>query len=54
MNNLLYSTGSPSQYSVMTYVGKEFEKEWLCVYVYLIHFAVLQKLTQHCKSVVLQ
>ena len=29
--NLLYNT--ETQYSVMTYVGKESKKEWLCVYV---------------------
>ena len=26
-NNLLYSTGNSSQYSVMNYMGKEFLKE---------------------------
>ena len=31
-------------------VGKESEKEWLYVYVKLIHFVVQQKLTQHCES----
>ena len=29
-------------------------KEWVCVYIYLNHFAVEQKLTQHCKSTTLQ
>ena len=28
-------------------MGKEFEKEWLYVYVQLNHFAVHLKLTQH-------
>ena len=51
--DLLHSTGISSQYSVMTYMGKESKKEWICVYVYLIHFAVQQKLTQHCKSTIL-
>ena len=37
---------------VMTYMGKESKKEW--IYVQLIHFAVQQKLTQHCKSTILQ
>ena len=32
------------------YNGKESEKE----YIYLNHFAVHQKLTQHCKSTILQ
>ena len=31
--NLLYSTGNSTQYSVMTYMGKESKKEWICVYV---------------------
>ena len=34
-------------HSVMTYMGKESKKEWIYVYVELIHFAVQQKLTQH-------
>ena len=32
----------------MTYTGKESKKE--LIYVELIHFALQQKLTQHCKS----
>ena len=43
---LLYSTGNYIQYPVINYNGKEYEKE--CIYVYLSHFAVQQKLTQHC------
>ena len=35
-------------------MGKESKKEWICVYVLLIHFAVQQKLTQHCESTILQ
>ena len=31
--DLLYSTGNSTQYSVMVYVGEESEKEW-CVYIY--------------------
>ena len=31
--DLLYSTGNSTQYSVMTYMGKEPKKEWICVYV---------------------
>ena len=31
--NLLYSTENPTQYSVMTYMGKESKKEWIYVYV---------------------
>ena len=48
------STGNSIQYSVMTYVGKESKKEWIYVYVELIHFAVHSKVTQHCKSAILQ
>ena len=32
--NLLYSTGKSTQYSVVTYMGKEPEKEWMCIYTY--------------------
>ena len=46
--DLLYSTGNSTQYSVMTYMGKESKKEW--IYVKLIHCAIQQNLTQHCKS----
>ena len=28
--DLLYSTGNSTQYSVMTYMGKEPKKEWIC------------------------
>ena len=45
--DLLYSTGNYTQYFVITYKGKESEKEW-------IHFAVHLKLTQHCKSTILK
>ena len=31
--DLLYSTGNSTQYSVIIYVGKESEREWLCVHV---------------------
>ena len=31
--DLLYSTGNSAQYSVITYMGKESEKEWMYVYV---------------------
>ena len=30
--NLLYSTGNSTQYSVMTYMEIEFKKEWIHVY----------------------
>jgi len=28
--DLLYSSGKPTQYSMITYMGKESEKEWMC------------------------
>ena len=31
--DLSYSTGNSAQYSVITYTGKESEKEWTCGYV---------------------
>ena len=56
--NLLYSTGNSTQYSVMAYMGKESKKKKkrvaICIYIKLTHFAVHLKLTQHCKSIVLQ
>ena len=47
----MYSTGNSTQYFVMAY-RKRIVKE--TVYVELIHFAVHLKLTQHCKSTILQ
>ena len=32
--DLLYSTENSIQYSVITYVGKESERKWMCVYTY--------------------
>ena len=37
---------------MINYNGKEYEKEYICVY--LSHFAVRQKLIQHDKSSILQ
>ena len=34
--------------------GREFKKEETCVYIWLFHVDVWQKLTQHCKTVILQ
>ena len=28
-----YSTGNSTQYSELIYIGKESEKEWICVYL---------------------
>ena len=52
--DLLYSTRNSPQYSVMTYMGKGSKEEWICVYAYLIYFAVQQKSTQHCEPTILQ
>ena len=48
------STANSTEYSIMTYMGKESKKEWIYVHVRLTHFALQQKLTQHCKSITLQ
>ena len=42
------------QYSVITYMGKESEKEQIYVYIQLNHFAVCLQLTHHDKSTILQ
>ena len=47
--NLLYSTGNYIQYLVIINNGKESEKN-----IYLNHFAVHLKLTQYCKSTIIQ
>ena len=55
--DLLYSTGKYTQYLVVTYKGKESEKECthvcvcVCVCVCMNHCAVHLKLTQ-CKSTI--
>ena len=36
------------------YMGKEPEREWMCVHVKLHHFVVQRKLSKHCKSTILQ
>ena len=35
-------------------VGRRLKREGICVYIQLIHVAVEQKLTQHCKAITLQ
>ena len=65
---LLYSTGDFIQYPGINYSGKEYKKGYIyicvcvCVYIYIYiyiymqleHFAVQQKLTEPCKSIILQ
>ena len=52
--DLLYSTENSTQYSVIIYVGKESEGEGICVYVWLGHFVVQEKLSQPCKLTIVQ
>ena len=55
---LLFSAGSSTQCSVMTCGGwgggVGCRREGRYVYMWLIHFVVQQKLTQHCKATKLQ
>ena len=48
----LYSTGNSTRYSVIIYLGKESEREWTCVYVWLNHFFAQRKLLQPCVSTI--
>ena len=50
--DLQYSKGNSTQYSVIIYVRKESEKEW--VHIQTNHASVYLKLTQCCKSIRLQ
>ena len=50
----LYSTGNTAQCYVAAWMGGEFGGEWIHVYVWLSHSAVHLKLSQHCKSAILQ
>ena len=34
--------------------GRRLEREGIYVYIQLIHIVVKQKLTQHCKAIILQ
>jgi len=42
---LLYSTENSTQYAEIIYMGKESEKEWMCVYVYLNHCCTAENIT---------
>ena len=50
--NLLYSRGDSVPCGDQK--GRKFRKEGTRVYVWLMHFAVQQKLTQHCKATICQ
>ena len=52
--NRLYSTENATQCSAVTQIGRKLQKEGICVNAWLIHFAVQQKLTQHCIAIQLQ
>ena len=52
--NPLYSTGNSTQRSVVTRMERKSKKERIYVYMWLIHFAIQQKLTQHRKATILQ
>ena len=52
--DLWYSPGYSTQDCGRTSLEKESEKEWICVYVEWIHFAVHLKSTQRCKSTICQ
>ena len=43
---LLYGTENSTQYSMIICVGKESEREWMCVYVWRNYFVVQQTLSQ--------
>ena len=45
--DLVYSTGNYIQYLVITYNGKESENDYIYIHIYVNHFAVHMKLTQH-------
>lgn len=52
---LLYNTGNYTQYFAVTYKRIWRTDMCVCIYIYIYnHFAVHQKLTQHCKSTFLQ
>lgn len=48
--NQLCSVGDSAQCSVATYMGRRPGTEGPCAYIKLIHVAVRQTLTQHCKQ----
>ena len=57
---LLYSTGNYIQSLGIKHDGRSYEKKNIYIYIYIYiyicmtgHYAVHQKLTQHCKSTIL-
>ena len=52
--NQLYSMGDSAHCSLVTYMGRKPRKEGTYVCIKLIHVAIQQTLTQHCKATTLQ
>ena len=52
--NQLYSMGDSAHCSLVTYMGRKPRKEGTYVCIKLIHVAIQQTLTQHCKAIILQ
>ena len=52
--DLLYSTRNSAQCFVTAWVGGEFGREWIHVYIWLSPFTGHLKLSQHCESAILQ
>lgn len=48
------SAGSSTWCPVVTEMERQSRRERICVYTWLIHFAVKQKLAQHCQATILQ
>ena len=46
--DLLHSTGTSAQCYVAAWMGGEFGRQWIHVYVRLSPFAIHLKLSQHC------
>ena len=47
-NDLLYSTRNSAQCYMAAWMGRELEREWIHVYVWLDPFVVHLKVLQHC------
>ena len=48
---MVYSTGNYIQYPVINHIGKEYKKEYVCLYN-RITLLYSKRLTQHCKSTI--
>ena len=46
--DLLYSTWDSAQCYLAAWMGGQFRREWINVYIWLSPFAVHRKLSQHC------